>query len=390
MARQTYGAPWLWAAGAVALTAVATVANGTGCGALDLQRAPDPAPTSTSSGTGGDGGDGPTALGGGDAGVDYGDPGDAKTNECPRAGEEPWYSVEVGKHVVLDGDTDDYTDEYTSFCGDQAGVDGNDVVYSLRAANRGTLTLSASSSLAQPVVYVEEVCGVRTTYGLPPDQLPCMDTAGQQIELGVTAGQTFFVIVEGGGSDGSYQVDLDLAQPVCGDGVINPANDTGLAEQCDPGTSGSGAGGAGGGGAVVADGCDDSCRFETPVAGEDGCPGRDVAGEVGQPIAGFTVGYTDDFQPGCANPGGPDRLYYLWLEVGEVVQVDVDADFDVVVALVTDCDQPQQPTHCVDSAGVSKQESLELTAAEAGFHHIVVDGFDGASWGSFTLTVTKS
>ncbi len=379
--RRTYGARWLWATSVVALGTVASLVNGSACGAMDEMSPSDGG--GAMEGSAGDGG--VTGAGGGlgpDAGPEVVNPEMYKDDKCPDPNRNDFYPLSLGILVPpLEGNTNASEDDYSSFCGGGANGERADVVYFMEAADRGTLTIGTLSSLDQPVVYVESECGVRTTYGMRPDQLPCLDTPGQEIRLGVTKGQRFYVIVEGAGSDGDYRVDVELTEPTCGDGVVNPAEGEGQGEQCDLGSGG--AGGAG----PVDDGCDDDCRFELPEGDEDLCPGIPVT--AGLPVQGHTLGFQDNFQPPCGAPGGPDRLFFLALQQGDQLHLAVEADFDVVLAVMEKCDE-KQPSHCQDSAGLSTEETLDFTAPTTGAYIIAIDGYDGASWGSFTLTATKS
>jgi len=381
---------WLCLFGAVAMAAAAGLGSGTGCGMMSAEDSEAPAggmPTSSSSGAevggGGIGGEGGFAAGAGgppDGNAEVVQP---VYDQCPDTSVERPYRLYLGQTRLL-GNTFGLADDYSSFCGGGASVERADAVYYIQAQSRGTLTVAPASADEQPVVYVESECGVRTTFGLPPDQLPCLDTQGEQVQLGVVADQELYIIVEGDGADGHYDVDVILSEAECGDGVINPAIPEAAGEQCDFGSAGAG------GGPVAANGCDDQCRFEPAAAHDDGCPGMNLEAQLGQPISGYTVGFADDFQSSCSADGGPDRVYHLWLDADEQLQVVVEADFDVVLGLIPACseNQPTQPTHCIDSPGLSKLETLDFTAPTAAFYHIVVDGYDGASWGTYTLTAT--
>ncbi|MBW2456566.1 MAG: hypothetical protein JRI68_18755 [Deltaproteobacteria bacterium] len=356
---RTQKAVWVGLAGAVGLVAASSLASGSGCG-INLRPGDGGGGagggTISSSGTGGGP---PMEAGVGGTGGEQDDTKFVSSDQCPPPGGGRRNELFIGVPADLDGNTNGSGDDYSSFCGGGANGDREDVVYYVEAMGRGTLTLSAVSSVSQPVVYVESECGVRTTFGLPPDQLPCLDTAGQQIQLGVTTGQELYIIVEGDGSDGAYEVDLSLSGPDCGDGVINPANDAAQAEQCDPGPGGTG---GSGGGAPAADGCDDICRFESPVGDEDKCPG--IPATVGQPIQGHTLGFSDDYQPACAPAGGPDRLYFVALQQGEQLHLSVVADFDVVLAVMQECGE-LQPSHCQDSSGTSPRPTRTPTSSSS-------------------------
>jgi len=385
---RTNKAAWQIVAGSVTLAVAASLVNGFGCGVMS-----ETGGASSSSGVGGAGQGGAGGVASSTSGSGVGGPPmlaavpeDSMTDQCPVPADEvrPFELTAGMPDALLEGDTEYDEDDYSSYCGGGANGERNDIVYWMRAVDRGTLTLSPVATTDQPVVYVESVCGVRTTFGLPPDQLPCLDAAEQQIRLGVKAEEELYIIVEGDTETGDYSVNLTYAAPNCGDGVINPANEEEQSEQCDVGNGG--AGGAGGGGAVD-DGCDDNCRFDVPEGDEDLCPG--IPTTVGQPTQGHTLGFADDYQPACAPAGGPDRLYYLALQQGDQLHLSVEADFDVVLAVMQECGE-LQPSHCQDSPGVSTAETLDFAAPSSDTYIIVVDGYDGASWGKFTLTATKS
>jgi len=329
------------------------------------------------------------------------------TDQCPRKGVENWLNLSIGARETLTGSTEAETDDYSSFCGG-AGRSGRDLVYALNALDRGTLTVSLLPEWSSAVVYLESECGVRTTFGLPPDELPCLDSSDEQIRLGVMRGQDLYLIVEGSDTTGSYGVALDLAAPVCGDGVINPGAGNTNSEDCDfgdgsstggggagggaAGGSGGAAGGSGGagggnggaGGVAEPNGCDANCKFE-PEGSDDSCPGTDLT--LGAAMHGFTVGYDDTYQPSCAPAGGPDRVYSVGLSQGDILHLSVEADFDAVLSVLQDCADPKE-IECVDSANPTATETLDVNIEESDTYYIVVDGFDAASWGTFSLFAT--
>ncbi len=381
---QTNKASWLWLSGLATVVTVSSLQISLGCMASE-DSLDNYGGSSSSSGPGGSGGG---LAEGGAGGPDDPPSGPFSTNQCPRLDDESWaewFGLAVDQSVLLQDADSTATDDYSSYCGGGADEGRPDVVYSLEIQDRGTLTITTEPNPSQPVVYVESECGVRTTFGLPPDQLPCIDAAGDRIQLGVIGDQQLFVIVEGAVESGAHNVRLTLTEPICGDGVINPASDTELAEQCDFGTSG----GGGAGGAAPSNGCDESCRFETPVLNEDQCPGPNIDHLVGAPFPGHTLGFSNDYQAPCAPSNGPDRVYSLALQENDQLDLLVEAQFDVVLSIMTDCDETK-PAHCQDSPGVSTDESLQFTAPAAGTYYIVVDGYDAASWGTFELTAQKN
>ncbi len=376
---QTSKASWLWVSSLATVVTVSSLQSNLGCGLGSEDTAP------IGGGHSPTGGGGPFLEAGvaGAGGVPPGHPVFPKSDQCPGPDVDEWGELSIGTSVTLVGPDERYADDYSSYCGGGAEAGWPDVVYSVKTQSRGTLTITTEPTGFEQVVYVESECGVRTTFGLPPDQLPCIDAAGDQIQLGVVASQELFVIVESASVDDTYRVVLELTEPICGDGVINPAENAADSEQCDFGTSG----GGGAGGAAPSNGCDESCRFETPALNENHCPGPNIDQLVGAQFPGHTLGFSNDYQAPCAPSDGPDRVYSLALQENDQLHLLVEAEFDVVLSIMTDCDE-SKPSHCQDSPGVSTEESLQFTAPEAGTYYIVVDGYDAASWGTFDLTAT--
>jgi len=315
------------------------------------------------------------------------------SDSCPRPGQEKWIEIGLKGTVHLAGNTGSMTDDYSSFCGGGQDGHGADVVYPVRATARGTLSIDAMPGPYQPVVYVESECGVRSTLGMPVGKLPCLDEPSEQIRLGVTAGQELYVIVDGQNAAGEFDVALHLEPPECGDGVVNPTAAGDGSEQCDLGmgsSGGGGAGGAGGGGSPGAggngsNGCTASCQFEPPGA-DDTCPGVPV-GALPASVAGYTLGYGDDYGATCAPAGGPDRVYSVGAKQG-TLHVQLDADFDAVVSVYDSCAQAQALA-CHDSPDPAANESFDVTIPIDGTYYVVVDGFDAANWGTFTLQIDQ-
>jgi hypothetical protein len=105
---------------------------------------------------------------------------------------------------------------------------------------------------------------------------------------------------------------------------------------------------------------------------------------VGQTLSGSTVGAGDDWTPSCGAPnGGGDQSYEFVPERGGTYRVEVNGQYDCVVALF---DDQRQPLACNDDEGSTSRSLIEARMEAGRRYTIVVDGYRGAT-GSYTMRV---
>ncbi len=202
---------WLWALSATALPAAllacgdSSGSGGSGGTATTTSStstsSSKASSTSTSAGTGGKGAD-----------------------NCPGGNA---IDLAPGALVTLQGSTKTATDDVKNFCamgGDSVGAP--DQVYKLHTTQDCTLTATLTEQGFDGLLSLRSICDSRTM-----GQYTCENaaTAGETIKGDLPPGD-HWLVVDGAtaGAKGDYKLDLLCADPMCGDGVINLAE-----EQCD-------------------------------------------------------------------------------------------------------------------------------------------------------------
>lgn len=106
---------------------------------------------------------------------------------------------------------------------------------------------------------------------------------------------------------------------------------------------------------------------------------------VGESVSGSTRGASDRFAPSCGAPdGGGDRAYVFVPEASGVYRVEVDGEYDTVVAVF---DESGGAVDCNDDAGSTSHSQVEPRLEAGQRYHLVVDGYRGAT-GNYTLRLT--
>jgi hypothetical protein len=108
-------------------------------------------------------------------------------------------------------------------------------------------------------------------------------------------------------------------------------------------------------------------------------------------IEGFTTGYVDQYSPPCPNVprGAPDRIHGFYTDRSGFLTATVTANFDVVLYGHSDCTSAVLggTLACSDGAHRNASETISFPMTPNTTRHVVVDGFDASSWGSYTLEV---
>jgi hypothetical protein len=191
------------------------------------------------------------------------------------------------------------------------------------------------------------------------------------------------------------------AGDLCGNGVIDPGED------CDPGAS-----------PPPNDGCHapgsaNECTFIVAPTSEDQCPGQAIALPTGSTIlpesSGMsTYGFKDDYSGSCQGAsGGRDRVFQVTPAVSGTITVKIGYETDGVTS--TCSANPQAPdcwaavlyarTTCSNAAselacaaGISAVDivpaAISFAAVANTPYWVIVDGYDGSSYGPFTLEIS--
>ncbi len=230
-----------------ALTALAVPAFlATGCG--------DDSPTGGSGGgTGGNesGGGGSDPTGGSPNGGSGGEGGSGGSGGAPAndtCASPGAIGVAPGEKISVQGTVAGATDDYQTFCADNAeGESANEVVYQLDVSDTctGKLTLSGGPDF-QGVISVRDACMTAAS------DISCdaATAAGASVASTVSLEMgTYFVLISDLGSGDSFALDISCVPPTCGDFILDDN------EECDFGTAPTPP-------AVDGDGCDNDCNLD--------------------------------------------------------------------------------------------------------------------------------
>ncbi|MDI7266434.1 MAG: hypothetical protein QME96_00370 [Myxococcota bacterium] len=115
--------------------------------------------------------------------------------------------------------------------------------------------------------------------------------------------------------------------------------------------------------------------------------------EPGVETTGTTTGRTDDFQTSedcAAGSRAPDTAFRLAIERPSRVRLRLDADYDGVVSIRSDCAAQSSVVACNDDFGEgeeSRRSSQVVARLEPGTYTVIVDGYEGEH-GTFRLLAT--
>ncbi|WP_437590015.1 DUF4215 domain-containing protein [Sorangium sp. So ce1000] len=247
-----------------------------------------------------------------------------------------------------------------------AGTGTREQVFKFVAPAKGAVRLAATSTEPEADFdwYIRTSCDDATTLlgclsAFEPDSAP--------IELLTEAGQTYFVFIEGkDGLDASYALEVTFAEEICGDGARVGT------EECDDGNRTD----------------DDLCSNECVVSPELLCAAAAAVTEA------TTVGDASEGTQGvsgtCGGAGGELVYRYTPEASGNVtITATPEGNSDVVLYARSDCADRDSELACADDLFESDWEESITVAVTAGQPiAIVVDSYDAASSGRFTLTIT--
>jgi hypothetical protein len=174
----------------------------------------------------------------------------------------------------------------------------------------------------------------------------------------VTAGETYYVVVDGfGGAVSPYTLSLTCAsdQPeICGNGEDDDL-DT-LTDCDDPDCADTAL-------CLGLYTCENPLGFATP-----GSYGVD------------TTGMADGFEASCQPNTGPEAVFELFAEPGTTVCLDTyGTPFDTVLSVRAACDPAAPELACNDDGPATLQSRVEFTYPEAGSVFVILDGYGAAA-----------
>lgn len=258
---------------------------------------------------------------------------------------------------------------------------GKDAIYKVTPPMSGVLRVSVPTSSFNVSLGVRNTC--TPSMSTPP--LTCSNatsgTGGEEVVLAVSAGTTYYVIVDGPTATdfGSFTMNLSLKEPTCGDRIVSGA------EACDDGNL------------VNGDGCSSTCTVE-PLAGIDTCPGlaMTLIGTGSAPRTGtLTIDTTTLAANYSASCGGTNA------EGVVVVTPDVNGTlnakftgqtFKTVLYARSTCADAKTELGCSIDAAASLASTREITIPNvvAGTpYYLFLDGYDDTKGiGLLNVTLT--
>ena len=151
----------------------------------------------------------------------------------------------------------------------------------------------------------------------------------------------------------------------CGNGKID------MGETCDDGNM------------LANDGCSASCQLE---GAGDKCPTGAIIKLSGSIVISDTTANKKNFTtPDCGGNSAPDVIYQVLPQsTGTVTVTLVAPGFDRILAIRTECANPNAAIDCLDGSATL---SVAINAQKGVPFYVVVSGHFGA-FGPFTLTIT--
>jgi hypothetical protein len=111
--------------------------------------------------------------------------------------------------------------------------------------------------------------------------------------------------------------------------------------------------------------------------------------EEGVYVRGSTRGGASVFAASCgARAGGPDDVYRFALDRPARVRIQEHSDFDAVLSLRSQCEEPASELACSDD-GVEGRVMLSAELA-AGQYYVVVDGYARGEGGDYVLAIERA
>jgi cysteine-rich repeat protein len=237
----------------------------------------------------------------------------------------------AARKISFSGNTNTQGDTTESAPGSFFGG-GKNVIYAVKSDVTGSAKVDLLASYAKSELYARSDCA-SNTYQLGAADADRPGTSS--IELPVSAGQWFYLFVDGKGGGtakafgGPFSLDVAVTPAACGNHRLDGD------EQCDDGN------------AEAGDGCSATCTRE-PLAGLDTCPGHAVTlapqadGSRTAVVSGTTAGLANDVS-GCQSllsASAPDAIFAVTPDIDGLLQLDVSGPFNSTVSVLDSCAPP--------------------------------------------------
>jgi Cys-rich repeat protein len=257
----------------------------------------------------------------------------------PGPGEDCTDPLTISGSGIYGGDTTGMANDYApilSTCTGGLAAAGADEVWEVTLAEGQILTVSMDAPLFDAVLYLVTDCS-----DIDGSCVAGSDTGNPEtINYTATADGTYYLIADGylSTSEGPYTLDVDIETPATGE----------------------------------------TCADPLPIT----CNGT---------YNGDTTGMADDYAPtttactGTAAAAGADQVWEVTLGAGEQITASMDAAFNAVLYLVSDCGDIDGT--CLDGSDSGNPETISYASPGGGTYYLIADGRFSTSEGPYTLDV---
>ena len=131
-------------------------------------------------------------------------------------------------------------------------------------------------------------------------------------------------------------------------------------------------------------------RYDAPLAAVgDTCVGAQALGGFGD-HAGDTANGLSEQMGSCTFGGAsPEQSWTFSVDVAQPVSLElVEASFDTVLYVRTDCEDEETEVACDDDSGEGLKSALTFDAEPGVLYSVIVDGYNGAN-GTYTLSFSS-
>ncbi|MEL6344480.1 MAG: hypothetical protein AAFV53_15285 [Myxococcota bacterium] len=298
--------------------------------------------------------------------------------------------VEGTLREVALGDTSTASDDFGAVgCGDEGG---RDVALAWTAPRDGCYRFDTRGSTFDTVLRVHESCG------LPA--VGCVDdgtVAAASLTWDALTGDQLIVVVDGYDAldDGAFKLSVERTKAACHERACDDGFDDDLdgVRDCDDLDCDRAANcvEANCYNAFDDDGdglvdCDDGDCAHTARC-PDRCDDADLDDALGLVVTAKTTGWTDHVEGACGDAGAEDRTFQWRAPADGCYTLDVQADFDAVLRILSDCSGSEDVCDDDGGPGQAPRLSLEMRRGESAL--IVVDGASPFEAGTFSLAISE-